>query len=198
MNVKSYVLMILLIVVSYTTRAQKEATAYFAGGCFWCVEAIFETVRGVNYAESGYGGGEESNPTYKDVALGLTGHAEVVRVVYDPRVIAFHELLEVFFNAHDPTTKNAQGPDRGTQYRSIVFYQNEQEKKEAIDFIKKLLDGGTFKRITTEIKEFKKFYKAEDYHQDFEKRNPNNPYVQSVSQPRLRKFKLKSKKYLKP
>ena len=190
--------MILLIVVSYTTRAQKEATAYFAGGCFWCVEAIFETVRGVNYAESGYGGGEEINPTYKYVALGLTGHAEVVRVVYDPRAIAFHELLEVFFNAHDPTTKNAQGPDRGTQYRSIVFYQNEQEKKEAIDFIKKLLDGGTFKRITTEIKEFKKFYKAEDYHQDFEKRNPNNPYVQSVSQPRLRKFKLKSKKYLKP
>lgn len=183
--------------LSNPTYSQKKATAYFSAGCFWCVEAIFETVRGVEYAESGYSGGHTINPAYQDVISGKTGHAETVRVVYNPSKITFEELLEVFFNSHDPSTKDAQGPDVGTQYRSIVFYQNEEEKKLTQNYINGLKTNKIFTKITTEIKPFEAFYMAEEYHQDFEKRNPKNPYVRAVSVPRLKKFMSKSEKYLK-
>lgn len=178
-------------------QAQQKSTAYFAGGCFWCLEAIFETVRGVYYAESGYAGGKEKNPSYQEVSSGYTGHAETVKVVYNPNLISFEDLLRVFFNAHDPSTKNAQGPDVGTQYRSMVFFQNEKEKNTINAFISALHFSKEFSKITTEVSALEVFYKAEDYHQDFEKRNPNNPYVRTVSKPRLSKFKKKSKSYLK-
>lgn len=178
-------------------QAQKKSTAYFAGGCFWCLEAIFETVRGVYYAESGYAGGKEKNPSYQEVSRGYTGHAETVKVVYNPNLISFEDLLRVFFNAHDPSTKNAQGPDVGTQYRSMVFFQNEKEKNTINAFISALHFSKEFSKITTEVSALEVFYKAEEYHQDFEKRNPNNPYVRAVSKPRLSKFKKKSKSYLK-
>lgn len=178
-------------------QAQQKSTAYFAGGCFWCLEAIFETVRGVYYAESGYAGGKEKNPSYQEVSSGYTGHAETVKVVYNPNLISFEDLLRVFFNAHDPSTKNAQGPDVGTQYRSMVFFQNEKEKNTINAFISALHFSKEFSKITTEVSALEVFYKAEEYHQDFEKRNPNNPYVRTVSKPRLSKFKKKSKSYLK-
>lgn len=195
MKVKFYFLFLFLI--SNKILSQNKANAYFAGGCFWCVEAIFETVRGVEYAESGYCGGDDQNPTYEEVSQGRTGHAETVKVVYNPNVISFKELLIVFFNAHDPSTRNAQGPDVGTQYRSVVFYINETEKEVINNYINELIFNKQFDQITTEVLEFKKFFKAEEYHQDFEKKNPNHPYVKNISIPRLLKFKKKSKQFLK-
>jgi peptide-methionine (S)-S-oxide reductase len=195
MQVKIYFLFLFLI--SNKILSQNKANAYFAGGCFWCVEAIFETVRGVDYAESGYCGGQESNPTYEDVSQGRTGHAETVRVVYDPNEITYNELVIVFFNAHDPSTLNSQGPDVGKQYRSAIFYNNQSEKDIIENYINFLLAKNKHERITTEVIKFENFYKAEYYHQDFEKNNPNNPYVRKISIPRLLKFKRKSKSYLK-
>ena len=194
---KVFLFLFFFLLYTGPLNAQNKATAYFAGGCFWCLEAIFETVRGVQYAESGYAGGMEINPTYVQVSKGETGHAETVKVVYNPSVISFEELLRVFFNAHDPSTKNAQGPDVGTQYRSVIFYQNETEKKTIESFVSALEKKKEFTRITTEVTPLHRYYKAEDYHQDFEKRNPNNPYIRGVSQPRLLKFKRKSKEFLK-
>jgi peptide-methionine (S)-S-oxide reductase len=187
----------LLLLTPSCFYAQKTNTAYFGSGCFWCVEAIFETVKGVKYAESGYSGGSNKNPTYEQVCSGLTGHAETVKVVYDPKVIAFADLLRVFFNSHDPSTLNQQGPDKGTQYRSVIFYSNESELKIAKEYIKTLNEKKTFSKITTTLEPFEAFYKAESYHQDFEKNNPDNPYVRQVSIPRLKAFKKKSKEYLK-
>jgi len=167
-------------------------TAYFASGCFWCVEAIFESVKGVKEVISGYSGGKEANPTYDQVGRGFTTHAEAVEVYYDPKVISFETLVKVFFGSHDPTTLNRQGPDRGPQYRSIAFYKNESEKKIITNYIKKLEDAGTYsKKIVTEVVPFTVFYKAEDYHQDFEKRHPNNAYIRNVSIPRLQRFQKK-------
>lgn len=164
--------------------------AYFASGCFWCVEAIFESVRGVEEAVSGYSGGSEQNPTYYQVGGGSTSHAEAVEVYYDPEVVSFETLVRVFYGSHDPTTVNGQHPDYGPQYRSIIFYQNEDEKKTAEDFKAKLGASGVFKKpIATEIIPFGKFWIAEEYHQDYEKRNPNQPYVKNVSIPRLKRFK---------
>ncbi len=169
----------------------KYKDAYFASGCFWCVEAIFETVKGVKYAESGYTGGKTSNPTYEDICTGKTGHAETVRVRYDTTIISYKELLRVFFNSHDPSTLNKQGPDSGSQYRSAIFFTSNIEKKLAQDYINDLKKSGKLKNITTEVAQFTKFYKAETYHQDFEKNNPNNPYIKSVSHPRMNAFKRK-------
>ncbi|WP_224489428.1 peptide-methionine (S)-S-oxide reductase MsrA [Robertkochia flava] len=164
-------------------------TAYFASGCFWCVEAIFESVRGVKEVVSGYSGGSEKNPTYEQVSYGRTSHAESVMVYYDPEVVSFGTLVQVFFGSHDPTTLNRQGPDKGAQYRSIAFYQTPEERKTIQDYIIKLEEGNYFENpIVTEVREFEKFWKAEDYHQDYEKRNPDNPYVRNVSVPRLKKF----------
>lgn len=173
-----------------TTQNSYEEKAYFASGCFWCVEAIFESVSGVGDVISGYAGGTEKNPTYEAVSRGLTSHAEAVMVPYDPSVVSFETLLAVFFGSHDPTTLNRQGPDRGAQYRSIAFYQNDKERASIENIIQKFKERNTFEApITTEVKALTTFYKAEDYHQDYEARNPNNPYVRAVSIPRLNRFK---------
>lgn len=177
---------------------QQYETAYFASGCFWCVEAIFESVKGVKEVVSGYSGGSEENPTYEQVAYGRTHHAEAVEVYYDPKEISFLALVQVFFGSHDPTSLNRQGPDRGAQYRSIAFYKNENEKKIIEDYVNLLTSEGVYNRpIVTEVTAFEKFWKAEGYHQDFERKNPDNSYVRAVSIPRLNRFKENFKEYLK-
>mgnify|MGYP002712947221 CR=1 FL=1 len=164
------------------------AKAYFASGCFWCAEAIYESVKGVKEAISGYSGGHTKNPTYEDSNTGRTGHAESIEVIYDPKIVSFEELVEVYFSSQDPTQVNGQGPDRGSQYRSIIFYQNDKEKtiaeKKKAEWAKKLNS-----KIAAEIIPFQKFWVAEEYHQNFEQRNPNNPYILNVSQKRLNKLK---------
>ena len=163
--------------------------AYFASGCFWCVEAIYESVRGVSEVYSGYAGGFTKNPNYNQIGTGRTGHAEAVEVLYDPKVVSYSTLVQVFFGSHDPTTPNRQGPDYGSQYRSIAFYNSDQEREIIQNYIALLQEKEIFsKEIVTEIKPLDKFYYAEEYHQDYEKNNPNNPYVKQVSIPRLRKF----------
>ena len=173
-------------------------TAYFASGCFWCVEAVFESVKGVKEVESGYSGGSEKYPTYKQVSYGKTSHAEAVKVYYDPNIISFETLVKVFFGSHDPTTLNQQGPDKGSQYRSIAFYKNEKEKEIIDNYIKKLETDKVFgDPIVTQVKAFKKFWKGEDYHQDYEANNPDNSYIKAVSIPRLNRFKKKFPELLK-
>ena len=166
--------------------------AYFASGCFWCVEAIFESVEGVQEAHSGYSGGKTKNPTYNQIGYGNTGHAEAVEVIYDPKVVSFKTLVDVFFGSHDPTTLNRQGPDRGTQYRSVAFYQNDTEKIAINSHIVKLIEEEIYSnKIVTEVTPLVKFYYAEEYHQDYEKINPENSYIRNVSIPRLNRFKAK-------
>lgn len=170
--------------------------AYFASGCFWCVEAVFESVVGVKEAISGYSGGHTKNPTYEESNTGRTGHAEAVEVIYDPEVVDFATLTDVYFGSMDPTQKNGQGPDMGSQYRSIIFYQN-QEQKKIIEQKMKELAGEYKKAIAVEVLPFQKFWIAEDYHQDYKKYNPNDPYVRNVSVPRLNRFKEKFPQLLK-
>jgi peptide-methionine (S)-S-oxide reductase len=187
---------ILFITFYFSTfYAQKEATktAYFASGCFWCTEAIFELIVGVKSAESGYTGGKTVKPTYEQVCSGNTGHAEAIKVVYYPASVSYEKLVRAFFESHDPSTLNQQGPDIGTQYRSAIFYQNDTEKQQALSYIKVLKEKKTFKAITTEVVPFTVFYPAEYYHQDYEKKNPNNGYIQGVSKPRMAAFKKKTK-----
>lgn len=181
----------------HTKDLSKLQTAYFASGCFWCVEGIYEITRGVEEVVSGYSGGTEPNPTYELVSTGKTRHAETVKVYYDSTVISYEMLLKVFFNSHDPTTFNSQGPDTGPQYRSVIFYQNESEKIQAENYIKKLLKDKVFPRIVTEVVPLTVFYDAEIYHQDYERNNPNNPYVQGVSIPRIEKYKAKTPELIK-
>ena len=170
--------------------------AYFAAGCFWCVEAVFESVKGVKEAVSGYSGGHTKNPTYKQSNTGTTGHAESVEVIYDPNIIDFKTLVDVYFGSMDPTQKNGQGPDMGSQYRSIAFYQNQEQKNIIEQKIKEL--GAKYDRpIAVEVLPFQKFWKAEDYHQNYERNNPNDPYIRSVSIPRINKFKRKFPNLLK-
>lgn len=179
-------------------QLQEYETAYFASGCFWCVEAIFESVKGVKEVISGYAGGTEENPTYEQVSYGRTSHAEAVEVYYDPEVINFTELVQVFFGSHDPTSLNRQGPDSGTQYRSIAFYKNPQEKNIIESYIKALSENRVYDSpIVTEVTAFTNFYKAEEYHQDYERKNPNNSYIRNVSIPRLKRFKKNFPEYLK-
>lgn len=166
------------------------AKAYFASGCFWCVEAIYESVTGVEEVISGYSGGHTNNPTYESSNTGTTGHAEAVEVIYDPEVIDFSTLVKIYFGSQDPTQFNGQGPDRGSQYRSILFFQN-QEQKEIIEDIKAETAENYDEPIAAEVLPFQKFWVAEDYHQDYEKINPGNPYIQNVSIPRLNRFKEK-------
>ena len=173
------------------------AVAYFASGCFWCVEAIFESVIGVEEAVSGYAGGKTLNPTYEKIGTGKTGHSETVAVYYNPKKVRFKTLVDVFFGSHNPTTVNGQHPDYGTQYRSIAFYKTQNEKKIIEEAIVKLNAEVYNRKIVTEVILFTKFYKAEDYHQDFERRNPNQGYVKAVSVPRLNKFKKKFPHLLK-
>tara|TARA_R110002051_G_scaffold34256_5_gene76383 strand:+ start:1506 stop:2210 length:705 start_codon:yes stop_codon:yes gene_type:complete len=180
-------------------QLSKYETAYFASGCFWCVEAIFESVKGVKEVVSGYSGGEQKNPTYEDVGYGKTDHAEAVEVYYDPNAISFTQLVQVFFGSHDPTQLNRQGPDKGRQYRSIAFYKDDEQKKIIEGYIQVLQDQKVYGNdvITTEVTPFTIFYKAEKYHQDYEKNNPNNSYIQNVSIPRLNRFKENFGDYLK-
>ncbi|WP_103070971.1 peptide-methionine (S)-S-oxide reductase MsrA [Aquimarina sediminis] len=171
--------------------------AYFASGCFWCVEAIYESVNGVSESISGYSGGHTSNPTYQSSNTGRTGHAEAVEIFYDPKIVSFSTLVDVYFGSQNPTQINGQGPDHGSQYRSIIFYQNEEQKK-IIEEKKEGLSKKLNRRIAAEILPFQKFWKGEAYHQDYEKRNPGNPYIKNVSIPRLRKFQSKFPNLIKP
>lgn len=174
-------------------------TATFATGCFWCTEAIFEELNGVLSVTSGYSGGSVPNPTYKEVCTGETGHAECVQVVYEPNKISYDELLEVFFEVHDPTSLNRQGADVGTQYRSAVFYHNAEQKEKAEYYKNELNKSGAYdKPIVTEITAFSKFYPAEDYHQEYYGNNKNsNPYCSIVIRPKLEKFEKVFAKKLK-
>lgn len=163
-------------------------TATFAGGCFWCVEASFEQIAGVAEAVSGYAGGTEDNPTYAQVSSGKTSHAEAVAVYYDPEIIDYSTLLDIFFTAHDPTQLNRQGPDIGPQYRSAIFYHNEAQGKLAAGKIKELDNSGELPdKVVTEIVPFTRFWVAEDYHQDYEKHNPKDRYILNVSRPKIDK-----------
>ena len=172
--------------------------ATFGSGCFWCTEAVFLNVDGVEKVVSGYEGGKLKNPTYKEVCSGLTGHAEVIQVTYDPKKVTYDELLEIFWKTHDPTTLNKQGADEGTQYRSVIFYQNEEQKTIAEEYKKELDKSGAFERpIVTEITAATIFYPAEDYHQNYYNLNGSAPYCSYVIQPKIEKFKKVFKDKLK-
>jgi peptide-methionine (S)-S-oxide reductase len=171
--------------------------AYFASGCFWCVEAIYESIKGVKEAISGYSGGHTNNPTYESSNTGFTGHAEAVEVIYDPTVVSFSVLVDVYFGSQNITQVNGQGPDQGSQYRSIIFYQNEEQKmliEAKITEFEKVLGKG---KVAAQILPFQIFWVAEKYHQDYEKLNPENPYIQNISIPRLKRFKGKFPHLLK-
>lgn len=171
-----------------TTKTTDTAT--FGAGCFWCVEAVFQQVKGVISVASGYSGGMVKNPSYREVCNGTTGHAEVCQIVYDPRQVSFDELLEVFWGTHDPTTLNRQGNDAGTQYRSVVFYHNDNQKQIAEQYKKQLNESKTWPNpVVTEISPFSVFYKAEDYHQNYFNQNGDEPYCQYVVRPKVEKFK---------
>jgi methionine-S-sulfoxide reductase len=172
-----------------TVMEQNLELATFGGGCFWCVEAIFERVDGVHSVVSGYSGGSVSNPTYREVTTGNTGHAEVVQIKYDPGIVTYSQLLEIFFRTHDPTTLNRQGADVGTQYRSIVLYHNESQKQEAEQIIGELDKEGIWDQpIVTVVEPFAAFYSAEAYHQEYYENNPNQGYCRVVIQPKVEKF----------
>ncbi|MFH4964972.1 peptide-methionine (S)-S-oxide reductase MsrA [Gaetbulibacter sp. M235] len=173
-----------------------KAKAYFSSGCFWCVEAIYESVKGVSEVINGYSGGHTNNPTYEDSNTGRTGHAESVEVIYDPRIVSFSTLVDVYFASQNPTQVNGQGPDHGTQYRSIIFYQNE-EQKNIIESKKAELEKKLNAEVAAEVYPFQKFWKAENYHQNYVKLHPENRYVQGVSIPRLNRFKSKFPELLK-
>ncbi len=175
-----------------STTAVKTEKATFGGGCFWCLEAVFERIPGVKAAVSGYAGGHVPNPSYEMVCTGLTGHAEVVQVEYDPAVVSYEKLLNVFWSCHDPTTPNQQGPDVGTQYRSIILYANDAQKRAAQASIEKLSAAGAFPApIVTQLVPLEVFYPAEPYHQDYYNHHRNAPYCQMMIAPKLRKLKLK-------
>ena len=170
------------------THQYQETT--LGAGCFWCIEAVFQNLNGVISVESGYSGGKVKNPTYREICGGMTGHAEVARIVFDPAVVTFEEVLEVFWDTHDPTTLNRQGNDRGTQYRSAVFYHNDEQRQVAEAYKKQLDEAGTFKDpIVTEISPLINYYPAEDYHQNYFNDNPLQPYCQFVVRPKVEKFK---------
>lgn len=175
---------------------QDMEKAYFASGCFWCVEAIYEKVKGVKEVVSGYSGGHTKNPTYEESNTGRTGHAEAVKVIYDSDIVSFKTLVDVYFASQNVTQVNGQGPDRGSQYRSIIFYQNDKEKA-IIDNKIKSLQPQYNKPIAAEVKAFEKFWIAEEYHQDYKKKHPNNRYIQNVSNPRFERFKAKMPEVLK-
>ena len=165
-------------------------TATLAGGCFWCTEAIFKELRGVEKVESGYTGGKVANPTYKQVTTGTTGHAEAIQITFDPKQVSYKELLEVFFVTHDPTTLNQQGADIGTQYRSAIFYHTPEQKKTAEEVIKQFTIDQVYKSpLVTQLEAFKKFYVAEEYHQNYYARNPEQGYCRIVIEPKVLKFR---------
>jgi len=186
-------LLIILIIMSTLegfTQGSKKEVVVLGAGCFWCVEAVFEELKGVESVESGYMGGNVDNPTYAQICTGSTGHAEVARITYDPEVLTFKEVLEVFWKTHDPTTLNQQGADKGTQYRSAIFYLNDNQKKIAAHYKERLTESKAYSSpIVTEIVAAGKYYKAENYHQDYYLQNPNQGYCRYVIQPKLEKFR---------
>jgi len=170
-------------------QATKLETATLASGCFWCSEAVFSIIKGVEKVESGYTGGSKPNPTYEEVSSGTTGHAEAVQLTFDPKVISYKEILEIFFATHDPTTMNRQGPDVGTQYSSVIFYHDEAQKATAEAMIAELTKEGIWdKPIVTKLEPYKKFYNAEEYHKDYFKRHPESAYCQQVITPKIAKL----------
>lgn len=172
--------------------------AVFGSGCFWCSEAVFSELQGVVKVEPGYSGGTVPNPTYEEVCTDATGHAEVARVTYDPSVMNYRLLLEVLFSTHDPTTLNRQGADEGAQYRSVIFYGSEEQRRESEGIIRELTDGKAFRNpIVTQVAPLQAFYPAEDYHREYYKRNPSKPYCQAVIAPKLAKFRAHWKARLK-
>ena len=167
-------------------------TATLAGGCFWCVEAVYDDLKGVEDVVSGYSGGRTENPTYRQVCDGDTGHAEVIQIKFDPNVISFKDILHVFFSVHDPTTLNRQGNDIGTQYRSAIFYHSDEQKRVAEETIREVAEEGVYDNpIVTEVVPFEKFWPAEDYHQEYFANNPNQPYCAAVVAPKVAKFRQK-------
>ncbi len=176
--------------VEATDPPAQTETATFANGCFWCTEAVFQRLKGVQSVASGYSGGSVENPTYQQVCTGTTGHAEALQITYDPKVISYEDLLAVFYHTHDPTTKDRQGPDIGTQYRSVIFYHNDKQKKLAEETKKKLDASGLFRSpIVTEIIPFSVFYRAEDYHQNYYNEHKRQPYCRAVIGPKLDKLR---------
>ena len=172
--------------------------ATLGGGCFWCTEAVFLEIEGVEKVVPGYSGGHVKNPRYRQVTTGATGHAEVIQVTFDPEVISYREILEIFFTMHDPTQLNRQGPDVGTQYRSVVFYHSMEQKKTAETFITEMNETNIFNLpIVTQIEPFKEFYEAEDYHKNYYERNKNQGYSRFVIAPKVEKVEKKFKERLK-
>ena len=184
--------------INMSDQKTKLDTAYFGEGCFWCTEAVFERLKGVKSVVSGYSGGTVANPSYEEVCTGTTGHAETCQIIYDPNEVSYQELLIVFFRTHDPTSLNRQGADEGTQYRSVIFYDNEKQK-ELAEFAKKKINEEKLydKPVVTEITPFKVFYKAEDYHQHYYDKNPNQGYCAFVIAPKVEKFEKLFKDKLK-
>jgi len=179
-------------------NAQKKEIAIFAGGCFWCTEAVFKHTKGVEQVIPGYTGGTVPHPTYEQVTTGTTGHAEAVKIIFNPNEVSYEELLEIFFATHDPTTLNRQGNDVGTQYRSVIFYTNEHQKDLAKAYIKFLNNEDVFDNyIVTEVVPSTDFYEAEDYHKNYFENNPDNPYCRYVILPKINKFKKFFKDRLK-
>ncbi len=207
MNIKnkilSFLISLLLISSLYgqndnTMENKNQETATLGAGCFWCVEAVFQSLKGVESVTSGYSGGNVKNPSYREVTTGNTGHAEAIQVKFNPDVISYEEILEVFWSTHDPTTLNQQGPDIGSQYRSVIFYHSEEQKKIAEKSKKEADISGNFDdSIVTSIEPFKNFYVAEEYHQDFYKKNPNQPYCQFRINPKIKKLENEFQEYLK-
>lgn len=198
-NTRLLLILGLLVAGSFASSAQTKPmensmnqteTATLGGGCFWCTEAIFQMLPGVKSVTSGYAGGTKVNPTYQDVCSGNTGHAEVIQIEFDPKVVSYEKILSTFWDAHDPTTLNKQGADHGTQYRSIILY-NSQTQKLAAEKSKSEAQKHFSKPIVTEIVSLKAFYKAEGYHQDYYRSNPNQPYCRVVIQPKVEKFEKK-------
>ena len=185
-----FALIITLPVNAQNDEGKKLEEATFGAGCFWCVEAIFELVEGVEHVESGYSGGHVDNPSYREVTTGRTGHAEVARVVFDPTVVSYEVLLEVFWHTHDPTTLNRQGNDIGPMYRSVIFYHNEEQRRIAEASLKTTDESGLWNDpIVTTIEPLKNYYVAENYHQDYFENNPNAGYCSYVIAPKVKKFK---------
>ena len=192
--------LLLLLALTFNMQAEeidknKEKSIVLGGGCFWCVEAVFDGVKGVNNVVSGYSGGQIKNPSYKEVSRSKTNHAEVCKISYDDNTIKLENILEIFFLSHDPTTLNRQGNDIGKHYRSIILYKNDEEKKKIVDFTKKMNEDFFNNKIVTEIKQFETFYTAEGYHQDYYKLNESQPYCKFVISPKVNKARKQLSKY---
>ena len=170
--------------------ATGREVATFGGGCFWCMEAIFSELSGVEKVESGYAGGTVSNPSYEEVCTGRTGHAEVIQVTYDPAIVSYRDLLRIFFTVHDPTTLNRQGADVGTNYRSIIFYHNDEQRLQASEVMREITEAGIWDGpLVTQLEPFRAFHRAEQYHQEYFKNNPNQAYCRIVIAPKVQKFR---------